>query len=270
MTTLQKAIKYLAVAFAIFLVVSILGGALGAVGFLGGIFSNDAILAEAKVYRVENPVHSLKVSINAADFSIKEAEAFSVESNLKYLSVSESNGVLTIADEKTLTGTYSGATLTLFIPSGVTFNSVSITTGAAKLTADTLSAKAVKLELGAGDVNFHSLNAADKAEIEGGAGRITIAGGALNDLSLEMGVGELNLTAALLGSSDLDFGVGQSNLTLLGSKDDYHVDIKKAIGSITVDGKPAADFAGSETGDNRVDIEGGIGAIHLNFRDTAA
>ena len=41
MTTLQKVIKYLALAFAVFLTVSIVGGILSAVGLLGSLFSDD-------------------------------------------------------------------------------------------------------------------------------------------------------------------------------------------------------------------------------------
>ena len=267
MTTFQKVIKYLAMAFAILLAVSIIGGLLNAVGVFGSFFAGDVVLDETKVYNVNGQIHSLEVEISAADFTIKRADAFSVESNLKDLSVSEDNGVLTIKDEKKYAVAYTNATLTLYIPSGAAFDKVNITTGAAKLTADSLSAKSVKLQLGAGDVRIERLIASDKADIEGGAGKITIAGGMLNDLELEMGVGELNLTAALRGSSDLNFGVGESNLTLIGSKDDYKVDIEKGIGNITVDGKTVFDFGSSGNGDNRVEIEGGIGAINLKFQD---
>ncbi len=265
MTTFQKAVKYLAMAFAIFLVVSIIGGLLSAAGLFGIFFAGDAASEEMKVYGVTGQIHSLEVTVNAADFTIKQADAFSVESNLKNLSVSEDNGVLTIKDAKKYSVAYTDAVLTLYIPVGAAFDKVSITTGAARLTADAISAKSVKLQLGAGDVNIETLNASGKADIEGGAGKITIAGGSVNNLELEMGIGELNLTAALLGHSDLNFGVGESNLTLLGSKEDYQVDVEKGIGSITVDGKAVSDFGNSRTGSNRVEIEGGIGAIHLNF-----
>ena len=52
-----------------------------------------------------------------------------------------------------------------------------------------------------------------------------------------MGLGQLNLTSALTGDCNLDSGVGEMNVTLLGSKDDYELDIEKGIGNITVDGK---------------------------------
>ena len=78
MTTLQKVIKYLALAFAIFLAVSIIGGILSAVGLFGGLFSADAVLEETKTYSVAAGVQNLKIEINAADLYIKEGSAFSV------------------------------------------------------------------------------------------------------------------------------------------------------------------------------------------------
>ena len=96
MTTLQKVIKYLAIAFAIFLIVSIIGGILSAVGLLGGLFSTDAVLEDVKTYPVTGRIRNLDIEINAADLYIKEGESFSVESNLKHLKVVEKGGLLTI------------------------------------------------------------------------------------------------------------------------------------------------------------------------------
>lgn len=227
----------------------------------------DVVLDESKTYEITSEIHSLDVQINAADFKIVSADDFLVESNLKYLSVSEKDGVLKIVDEAKSNSNYSNATLTLYVPNGIVFNDVDIETGAAKMTVDTLSASSMELNLGAGDVRFESLNASAEVDIKGGAGQITIVSGTLNDLSLEMGMGELNLTAAVLGESDLKFGVGESNVTLIGSKDDYKVDIEKGIGSIAVDGKTVTDFGSIGNGQNHIEIEGGVGAINLNFKE---
>ena len=82
-----------------------------------------------------------------------------------------------------------------------------------------------------------------------------------------MGVGELNFSGALLGNSDLKFGVGESNLTLIGGKDDYKVDIKKGLGSISIDGKNVFDFGSSGNGQSHIHIEGGVGAVHIVFQE---
>lgn len=228
------------------------------------------LVGETKTYEIASEIHSLDIQIDAADVTIEYGDRCSVESNLNYLSVSEHNGILSIVEEDHkqigMTDTDStDAVLKLCVPNDSVFESVSITTGAAKVTADALSANSLKLKLGAGDVQLGCLNAYSKADIAGGTGQITVASGTLKDLSLKMGVGELNLTAALPGNSNLSFGVGKSHLTLIGSKDTYKIDIEKSIGDITVDGKTATDFVSNGDGQNDIKIEGGIGTVDIIF-----
>ena len=276
MTTLQKVIKYLALAFAIFLTVSIVGGILSAVGLLGSLFLDDDadwgdVIGETKNYTVSSEISDLNIQINAADFYIKEGNGFSVESNLKNLEVDEKNGCLTLKDLTKIklngSNAYENAVLTIYVPVGTVFDNVNIKTGAGRFTVDSLSAATIGFELGAGDVTISKLIAEKSANIEGGAGRITISNGAIKDLALKMGMGQLNLTAALTGDSELELGVGESNITLLGSKDDYELDIEKGIGNITVDGKNVTDFGSSGNGANEVDIHGGVGAINVRFNN---
>mgnify|MGYP003308780832 CR=1 FL=1 len=132
---------------------------------LASCANEDVVLDDSQTYEITSDIHSLDIQINAADFKIKHGDAFSVESNLKYLSVSEKNGVLTIVDEAKSSSNYSNAILTLYVPNGIVFDDVYITTGAAKLTVDTLSANSLELKLGAGDVRFESLNASSNADI---------------------------------------------------------------------------------------------------------
>lgn len=225
----------------------------------------DAILEQAVTFKPEGEVHSLNIEVNAADFRIEAGDELKVESNLKFLSVSDRNGVWSIIDETKNAKSYLGAMLTIYVPEGTVFNEVEIKTGAAKINIGTLSADSVELELGAGDARFEKLNVTSDIEIEGGAGQITIVNGSLNNLTLEMGVGELNLTATLLGKSDLNLGVGESNITLIGSKDDYRIDVEKGVGTVTIDGKEVTDFGSSGNGEAIVDIDGGIGRINVSF-----
>ena len=276
MTTLQKVIKYLALAFAIFLTVSIVGGILSAVGLLGSLFSDDDaewgdVIGETKNYTVSSEISDLNIQINAADFYIKEGNSFSIESNLKNLEVDEKNGCLTLKDLTKIklngSNAYENAVLTIYVPVGTVFDNVNIKTGAGRFTVDSLSAATIGFELGAGDVTISKLIAEKSANIEGGAGRITISDGAIKNLDLEMGLGQLNLTSALTGDCNLDSGVGEMNVTLLGSKDDYELDIEKGIGNITVDGKNVTDYGSSGNGANEVDIHGGVGAINVRFNN---
>jgi len=145
---------------------------------------------------------------------------------------------------------------------------VSITTGAGRLHAESLRAKVLELELGAGEVILDSLTVKEHANIDGRAGRITVSGGSVHNLNLDMGVGEFSLTAALTGKSELDFGIGESRITLLGEAEDYSVTAEKGIGEMTVDGKAVSSSGVFGHGESLVDISGGIGAVHVKFDKT--
>ena len=270
MTNFQKTVKYIAMAFAIFLTVSIIGGILSMFGLFGGFFGGDAVIEDIKTYSVSSEIQSLEVKINAADFTIKQGESFYVESNLKHLTVEDKNGVLTVKETKKFAHTYTGAVLTLYIPADTVFKKANIITGAGRLTVDRLSASTMNFELGAGEVTIDTLVATSDIVIDGGAGKITISGGALHNLDLDMGVGQLNLTSALTGDSDFDLGVGESNITIIGNRDDYKLDIEKGIGNITVDGASVSNIKEQGNSYNSIEVSGGIGAINLKFKESEA
>ena len=229
--------------------------------------TNKAVLKKTELHEITSDIHSMNIKINAADFIIVHGRNFLVESNIKKLSISEKDGVLTVYDKTKYTANYKNAILKLWIPNYLVFENVDITTGASKLTADSLDANSLRLKLGAGKVELGELNANSIADIVGGAGEITVTSGTLNNLTLSLGAGRLNMTAALSGKSDLKFGVGQSDLTLIGNKDNYSIDIEKGIGSINVDGKTAFGFSSSVNGQHHISIQGGIGATNIRFRD---
>lgn len=232
---------------------------------------DDPILDEAVTYNPTQEISSLEIELSAADFKIVVGEELKAETNLRYFSVSYDDGMLVMRDQtkgKLDRADAMKAKFTLYLPEDMVFDEVSIKAGAAKMTVEKLSAGSVNIELGAGDAHFEQLNASSKIEINGGAGQLTVSDGTLNNLTLDFGAGELNLTAALRGENELSFGAGEANITLIGGKDDYKVDITKGIGSITVDGSSVKDYS-CGSGENQVEIDGGVGAINLNFKDTA-
>ena len=218
-------------------------------------------LGETKTYELSSEYHSLDIKINAADFYIELSDKFSIESNLKDLSIKE---VVVHKIEKSVS--YTDAIFKLYIPNDIVFEEVDIESGAGRFTLNSLSAKSIELEFGAGQVNIASINASSSIDIEGGAGEINISSGSLNNLSLKMGVGSLNLTATLNGKSNLEFGVGESNMTLIGSKDDYSFNIKAGIGSISIDGKAYSEFNNNKNAQNEIIIKGGVGALNVSFK----
>ncbi len=268
MTGFQKVVRYIAIGFAALLSFSIIGGIISALGYFGGFMWGDATTEDMKTYTISSEINGLYVDINAADITVKQGDTFSVQSNLKNLTVKDDDGQLSIKETKTLFKSYNNATLIITIPAGTEFCKAELKTGAGRLTAHTLCAEVLDCEFGAGEVKIDSLSASNEADIDGGAGKITISDGSINNLDFDMGVGQLNFTSRLMGECDLDLGVGESNITLLGTEDDYTLDIEKGLGNITVDGDNISNTLGLGSGQNKVDMSGGIGAVNVKFAQT--
>lgn len=269
MTSWQKAIKYAAMAFAIFLSVSIIGGILSILTSFGFFFGGKDVIGEMQIYNIGSEITELDIDISVADFAIKTDDDFRVESNHKYLTVEEKNGCLVISEKERFWGYDAGKVkLNIYIPEGTVFDKADIVTGAGIVSVNELSAETLLLELGAGEVNIKKLTAFDRAEIDGGAGSITISDGTLHDLDLDMGVGELKLTGRLTGESDLNYGVGATDLVLLGSVDDYCVEIDKGLGEAKIDGEKMNDEGVYGSGENKIDIDGGVGEMKISFSNT--
>lgn len=267
MTSFQRIIKYLAMAFAMLLIVSIISGICGAIALLTGMTGGSSA-GPMESYQVSGNIESLDMEISAAALKIVSGDRFAVESNHKYLKVRLEEGKLKIDEEKVMFGTSpEGVTVVLTVPEDFVFRDVDIETGAGKVEIDTLSANTLSMELGAGSTQIGCLNAATRGNVSTGAGMLVVRDGKLHNLSMEIGTGRLELTGCLTGKSRLDFGLGEAELTLLGSREEYRIQFEKGIGSGTLDGKEMSGGSVYGSGVNRLDIDGGIGALRIHFRD---
>lgn len=269
MTSLQRVIKYCAVAFAAFLIVAIIGGICTAAGVVIGLLDRDKDIAgPMQTYEISGQIENLDLEIGAAELQIVSGDRFLVESNHKYLTVAEEKGTLKISEKKAFLGTSSkGVTVVLTVPGSFVFEDADIETGAGKVSISALSANTLSLDLGAGKTEIGNLNVLTRGSISTGAGEVIIRGGVLHDLSVDHGVGRLELTGRLVGDCGIDFGVGDAELNLLGSREDYRIKLDKGLGNATLDGEAMTDGSTYGSGDNRIDIDGGVGAIRIRFRE---
>lgn len=265
MTTFQKIIKYLAMAFAIFLSVSIISGICGALFTIANLFGANTE-NEIVNHTIETDFTSISVNLSAAELEIKMGDKFDVETNHKYLKCEEKDDILKISEIRKLFASHPrGMKVILTIPKDKIFDYVDIRAGAGTVTIDELSSNMLNIDLGAGELTAQILDASDKAEIDGGAGSVTISGGRLNNADIDMGVGELNLTSELSGKSSIDYGVGETNLVLIGEEDDYKIELDKGIGEAWLVGKKMSDDSIYGAGKSFIEIDGGIGELNIKF-----
>ncbi len=267
MTSVQKFIKIAAVCLAIFLCISILGGIIAAVAGLSVLLGGgDPLTGDVKEYNVSQDIHKLEIDIRAGQLRIVSGDHFGVESNHKYLKVSDSQNKLYVRETKQIIHAtdYEDVVITLTVPEGHVFQDTKISTGAGLVTIEQLSSDTLQLEFGAGEVMIHHLEASKQTQMECGAGRVTISACKLHDLDLDMGVGKMELSGLLSGKCDIDHGVGEAKFRLMGSLEDYKILVDKGMGDVQIaGGSVSSGTYGS--GENAIDIDGGVGAIRIEF-----
>lgn len=264
MTSTQKVIKIGAIALGLLLVVGIVSGVVSVIGMIAG-FGESAVNDEITAYEVSDNVTELIIEVGAASLTVEESDSFGVESNLRWLTVTDSNGRLKVVERSHKGADYKDAILKVCIPKDFVFDKIEITSGAGELSADTLRAKNVSLEFGAGKIEIDGLYASSSVEIESGAGEVNINGGELPHLDLSIGAGKANIKAKLTGSCDLEFGVGGADIILLGDESDYTLRIDMGVGVVRVDGKSIANSTTIGNGAARIEMDCGVGSINVSF-----
>lgn len=241
----QKVIKYIAIAFAIFLTVNIIGGIITAFACIAGVTGIVSISnnTEDMVDFSESytQVEQIQIECKLSNLNIKQGAEFKVEATTieDKFECENIDGILKIREKefRFFRNNVSDSNITVYIPENEKLTNVKIETGAGKVTIEKLSTDRLKLDLGAGSVKISDINVEKEAKINGGVGKVKIENSILNNLELDCGVGEFEMTAKLIGNTDIDCGVGRLEVNLIGNEDDYKISAKKGLGSFTINSK---------------------------------
>lgn len=272
MTTTQKIIKYLAIAFALFLVISIFSIIFGLsreiISSINSDKKDSKLLEEyTTISNNVNNIESFKIDISNDDIEIKEGEKFEVKTNDPDVKFYHENSKVKIKTDKTFSWHLSNSsrgTIIIYLPNEFNISELNLNLGAGKIDIDKIFVETLLMDLGAGTMTAKEINVYEKATINGGAGNINIYSGTINNLNLKLGAGNASIESDLTGSNTLTTGVGKLNLGLSRSKDNYKFDISKGLGNIILN-----DFEVSEDiligdGEAKIKISGAIGNIIIN------
>jgi len=269
MTNLQKGIKYCAIAFGVFIIISIVSALLGVVGMISMITTGGSTSGESFTETYQD-VHSIDIDISYSDILITTGEEFKVEATniSRSFSSKVKNDTLKIKEKKHWfwAGNSSGKII-VTIPTDDVLQDIEIDSGAGRVELDKILASNLDVSQGAGLLTIREGDFS-KTSIDGGAGKIEISSSMLNNLELDAGVGKVDIEAMITGSSDIDSGVGEINLRLLGAKEDYRLKVEKGVGSLKIDDKSYSSDTSVGTGSNLIEIDGGVGSITIDFIPT--
>lgn len=272
MTTTQKIIKYLAIAFALFLVISIFSIIFGLSREIISSINNDKKESElleeyTTISNNVNNIESFKIDISNDDIEIKEGEKFEVKTNDPDVKFYHENSIVKIKSDKTFSWHLSNSsrgTIIIYLPNEFNISELDLNLGAGKIDIDKIFVETLLMDLGAGTMTAKEINVYEKATINGGAGNINIYSGTINNLNLKLGAGNASIESDLTGSNTLTTGVGKLNLGLSQSKDNYKFDISKGLGNIILNDFDVSEDILIGDGETKIKISGAIGNIIIN------
>lgn len=272
MTTTQKIIKYLAIAFALFLVISIFSIIFGLsreiISSINSDKKDSKLLEEyTTISNNVNNIESFKIDISNDDIEIKEGEKFEVKTNDPDVKFYHENSKVKIKTDKTFSWHLSNSsrgTIIIYLPNEFNITELELNLGAGKIDIDKIFVETLLMDLGAGTMTAKEINVYEKATINGGAGNINIYSGTINNLNLKLGAGNASIESDLTGSNTLTTGVGKLNLGLSRSKDNYKFDISKGLGNIILNDFDVSEDILIGDGEAKIKISGAIGNIIIN------
>ena len=285
MTTLQKVIKYLSIIFGIFLIFVIIYSILG-IGY-----TVNKILKPSKYDDIKEEItnviddikdntndnsnneeptqeefNNIKIDLTYSDLEINTGE-FKVETNSDNIVTKIKEKTLIIKEKNTWNIKFKNKQkVILYLPSNIELTDVEINNGSGKLYIASIIANNIDLDLGAGSTNIDNIIASN-ADIDTSAGTLNIDNGIINNLDLDLGVGKTTINAKLTGKNKIDIGVGSFYLNVLDNISNYKLKLNKGIGTIKVNDEEIKNDTTIGTGDNIINISGGVGSINIDFKE---
>lgn len=175
----------------------------------------------------------------------------------------------------------------LYLPKGMTLDSIDLEVGAGKFnsialeadeisldigagtfTIEGMSAREVDISIGAGKADIYSMNATD-AEISVGAGSINLNEIDVRDISLEAGMGSISAEGKVSGDADIECGMGSISMILDGSEKEHDYYIDCAMGAVQIGGNRYSGLASERRIDNgsssTFSVDCSMGSINIEF-----
>lgn len=245
MTLIQRIIKYLAICFAISIIISVVSGITFAFSSITGIGFDDGFddgFDSVKHYSISGNIDTLDIDLKATSLNIVSGEEFTFDTSSKYIEIYEEGNKLVIKEKNhSLLNNNMLQVVTITVPLGYKLYETSLEVDTGSVKVEKLVTDFFETDFEAGKVTINDLTVNRNAKIETGAGNVTINNSVFNNLSLDGGVSNITIDGIFYGNTKLDLGVGNLNMNIKDDIKDYKFIIDKSVGKVLIDGKVLED-----------------------------
>lgn len=275
MNTFQRVIKYVAIAFAVFLTIGIIGGIVSVVTGVASIFSRGDDVKTVDYVKDFEDVEKLKINHKIGKLSVKPGKGFRVEAT----NVSDGfraeviSGTLYIEEPDFVRrflwfdfGIRHGKSIiTVYVPEDFYAKRIEINSGAGDVRLENLFTDYLRIDAGVGDITGSKLTAM-RVDANGGVGDMKLTDVNFTDVDFDCGVGSIKLDGMIFGKSEFDCGVGSVKIQVNGAREEYTLKVSAGLGTVRVNGdKVSGEYKDTYKSDNTLSIDGGIGSVDITF-----
>ena len=262
MTGFQKFIKYAAIAFGIYLSITIVLVLLGIARTFVGVShignerfeqrmeegkenEQDSVIENTEESSTPNfsksyeNIQKLEIDLENVNLEIKKGDSFKIEGiNLSdRIQIQENGNNIKIDDDHIPSGYINENTkLVVYMPESQKLNEIDIEVQYASVNIENIYATKFSLDLQNNTCKINQLTA-DYVEINNESADMDISTGEANRFQLEADLGDENVAIKVLENAEIDLEHANAEIKLIGTQEDYQIIHKKQEGRTSIEGQ---------------------------------
>ena len=279
MTGFQKFIKYAAIAFGIYLSITIVLALLGIARGLIRASKNDEfkdIVTDREEYKTEDitrtyeNIRNLEVNVEETELIIRNGDTFRIEgTNIPdRMEIEQEGNQLSISDEELPSSFFDGnMVMTIYIPEDTKLDTIDLEINYVPADIQKLNATNLKLEIYNNYCEIDEI-IADNMEFKNEEGNIDIYNAEIGRLLFDSESGVEDVSLDITENAEINLEYSYTDMNLIGKQEDYQISTKNQAGNIYIDGETITSNAETwGSGSTKINLDNVNADIFISFRE---
>lgn len=281
MTGFQKFIKYAAIAFGIYLSITIVLILLGiARGFVGASKNDEFkdIVRDREKYQTEDitrtyeNIKNLEVNVEETELIIRNGDTFKIEgTNIpNKMEIEQEGNQLSISDEELPSGfSDENMVMTIYIPEDTKLDTIDLEINYVSADIQKLNTANLKLDIYNNYCEIDEI-IADNMEFKNEEGNIDIYDAEIGRLLFDSESGVEDVSLDITGNAEINLEYSYTDMNLIGKQEDYQISTRNKFGNIYIDNEIITSNAETwGSGNTKINLDNVNANIFITFRETA-
>ncbi len=281
MTGFQKFIKYAAIAFGIYLSITIVLVLLGiARGFVGASRNDEFkdLTRDREEYRTENitrtyeNIKNLEINVEETELIIRNGDTFRIDgTNIPdRMEIKQDGDRLKVSDEE-LPSDFSDENMvvTIYVPEDIKLDTIDLEINYVPADIQKLNTANLKLDIYNNYCEIDEI-IADNMEFKNEEGNIDIYDAEIGRLLFDSESGVEDVSLDITGNAEINLEYSYTDMNLIGAQEDYQISTRNQSGNIYVDGETITSNAETwGSGNTKINLDNVHADIFITFREAA-